>query len=169
MSVPRVVAHDQSRTPAHGPDPVRSAYLPRPERLPRPDADLLRAVLVATDTTASALGLKCGVGASRAGCWVSDDESEASMSLRHILKAPRSVMGGVGRALVRMAEAGVPRAGLPPLINAAKVSVQAGEALQAVIEAGPEVDDAELARIRRELVDVIEAAQRALADLDGGR
>lgn len=147
-------------TPLPAPIPLRPGILCRTERLPRADADMLRAALAATGTTIAALAAKVGVSASRAGCWTSDATSEASIPLRYILAAPAAVRHELGRALLATDS---PASTVPPVLALALLGRDFGELCAAVTEAGADIDAAEWDRIEREAADIQErcAALRA--------
>lgn len=149
-----------TRTPSPAAAPMRPSYLTRTEQPTRDDGAVLRCALTAAGATIAALGRAIGVSESRARCWL------ASINLRHILAAPASVRREIARALVADE---APRSHLPPLAHVARLMSEAGDVARAAVDAGAEVDEAERARLDRELGELGAAVERARADLRGGR
>lgn len=148
---------------------VRGATIAPTEQARRVRADIAAALAEAMATT----GAKCAPIALLAGLG-SGSVIERMVRGEVPVSVEKLEMGSPKTAAVfyRMRAEEIdasPRANRTPMENAARASVQVAEALQAAIEAGPDVDAVERARIRRELLEAREALDVALADLEGGK
>ena len=91
------------------------------------------------------------------------------VNLEKVVEASPRVAARFFRTAAERLEATAPRTPISQAEHVARVMAEVGDFARAVVEAGAEIDDEEADRLDRELTELIEAAQRARADLRASR
>lgn len=111
--------------------------------------------------TIAALGRALGTSETRARAFT---DGTASINLRHLMAAPAAVRREIARALMAI-DAPVPVGSPCPHRNMTGVVREIGQVAEAIEAAGEHRDEAEKARIRREIHDVRERLDALEASL----